>query len=693
MEKKLTLSSLATFILALLVVVFAADFAAAEEPSLKTVSSVVEAATARREWVPFELEVKAMSPLFYRGGGAFLAEDPSGRVIIHAVPQCDTAQIRPGAVMKVAGKTSRCDLKNQKSAVLPFATAVSAVRFDTPAPPVEAKIRDIVAGRYNLEYVTVSGEVKDAFNDDIDPHFSFLVLVQEGASIYVPIRRPEKAQAGLARLIGAEVSVAGIVHGNDGTGARRYADVTMFCGGFDSVRVLREANGMDGVPQLEDARSLNPAAISTMERRRATGRVVAVWGGGRFLMKTAEGELMRIELADGEPPRCGEMVEAAGFPETDLFNVNFGSALWRPAPTAVAPPPDDPPEEVSASDIVTNAVGMKVVNSALFGKAVTLEGVVLRVAPDGGGRVMLESCGYAVPVDCSTCPKAFADVGAGYRVTVSGVVVFDADNWHANDIFPRINEVAIAIKGPDDVHVVSRPSWWTAGRLLFVIGILAVAIAVVLFRAHMAKAASKLRLDERTRLAAELHDYISQDMTAISYQVTAARRTREDDPAECSARLDTAERMLGSCRTELRRCLWDLRNEALDERDMAKAVKASIAPISCGARTSVEMDIPRSRLDDSTMHTLLSVVRELVSNAVKHGRAATVSVRGEIAGDTLSLTVSDDGAGFDAAKAPGMGEGHFGLAGVRERAARHGGMVSIDSAPGRGTCVKVTMSI
>ena len=335
---------------------------------------------------------------------------------------------------------------------------------------------------------------------------------------------------------------------------------------------------------------------------------------------------------------------------------------------------------------------------------------MLNVSESAEGRILMESGGFAIPVDASACPSAFDGVVAGCHVSVAGVFVFDADNWRANDIFPKIHDVAVVVRTSSDVRVLSRPSWWTAGKLIFVIGLLAAAIAVVLiwngslrvlaerrgqalYRVRMAKSASELRLDERTRLATELHDYISQDMTAISYQVTAARRSRGVDDAACEAHLDTADRMLASCRTELRRCLWDLRNETLDERDVAKAVRTSIAPIVGDVAATVDMDVPRKCFDDSTMHTMLSIVRELVANAVNHGCAKSISICGKAFGDVLTIVVSDDGSGFDMTIVPGIDDGHFGLAGVRERASRHEGDVSVESAPGKGTRITVSLHL
>ena len=91
------------------------------------------------------------------------------------------------------------------------------------------------------------------------------------------------------------------------------------------------------------------------------------------------------------------------------------------------------------------------------------------------------------------------------------------------------------------------------------------------------------------------------------------------------------------------------------------------------------------------MHTILSIVRELVVNAIRHGKATHVWIAGEHHNGRITFSVRDNGCGFNAALAPGPQDGHFGLQGVRERVNEAGGSMDIASSPGDGT--KVTISI
>ena len=199
-----------------------------------------------------------------------------------------------------------------------------------------------------------------------------------------------------------------------------------------------------------------------------------------------------------------------------------------------------------------------------------------------------------------------------------------------------------------------------------------------LFQEQIERVEADLRTEERTRLAVELHDTLAQNLTGVSMEIEAGH-------------VDIAARTLKSCRDELRNCLWDLRSQALEEKDMSAAVLRTLQPIVNTERVKVRFNVPRQKFSDNTAHALLRTIRELVVNALRHGNAQTVKVAGSIDGETILCSVTDDGCGFDPDESPGILQGHFGLQGVRERIAQLGGTFTIESAPGKGT--KATIRI
>ena len=110
-------------------------------------------------------------------------------------------------------------------------------------------------------------------------------------------------------------------------------------------------------------------------------------------------------------------------------------------------------------------------------------------------------------------------------------------------------------------------------------------------------------------------------------------------------------------------------------------INASLA----GVAVAVRFNVPRERISDNTAHAILRIIRELATNAVRHGKANRIDITGAIRNGRLDLRVRDNGFGFDPDSRPGVGEGHFGLQGVAERVRRLDGEMRIDSRVGSGT--------
>ena len=175
-------------------------------------------------------------------------------------------------------------------------------------------------------------------------------------------------------------------------------------------------------------------------------------------------------------------------------------------------------------------------------------------------------------------------------------------------------------------------------------------------------------------------------------EIDTALRGDEPLPSAAAQHMGRALRTIDSCRGELRNCLWDLRSQALEEEDMNKAIRLTLSQTIGKANLSVRFNVPRSRFTDNTAHTLLRIIRELAANAVRHGHATEIKVAGSIENDVLKFSVRDNGCGFDPDACPGVLDGHFGLQGVRERVASFEGSIRIESAPGKGTRVSVSIN-
>ena len=171
----------------------------------------------------------------------------------------------------------------------------------------------------------------------------------------------------------------------------------------------------------------------------------------------------------------------------------------------------------------------------------------------------------------------------------------------------------------------------------------------------------------------------------------SAAESLSGDRQTAEENLRLAMKTVDSSREELRNCIWDLRNQALDEKDMNVAIPRTVQPHVSGAALTVRFNVPRALLSDNTTHALLRIIRELATNAVRHGGAKSIRIAGALEDGRILFSVTDDGRGFDPDDHPGIAEGHFGLQGVAERVRRLGGRMTVESAPGRGARIALSL--
>jgi signal transduction histidine kinase len=131
----------------------------------------------------------------------------------------------------------------------------------------------------------------------------------------------------------------------------------------------------------------------------------------------------------------------------------------------------------------------------------------------------------------------------------------------------------------------------------------------------------------------------------------------------------------------------------LDESNFKRAVDITLRPIVKGIKCNVTMQFSRLPFNDTSTHIILSILRELSSNAVSHGKATILSISGVIKSHRLIFTVRDNGCGFDPSSAPALDDGHFGLEGIRMRLRQLSGMIEISSAPNEGTVITLSLPV
>jgi signal transduction histidine kinase len=207
-----------------------------------------------------------------------------------------------------------------------------------------------------------------------------------------------------------------------------------------------------------------------------------------------------------------------------------------------------------------------------------------------------------------------------------------------------------------------------------------------------ASAAHAIRESEKTRIARELHDELAQSLTAIKMDATWIREAMPRDADAVRARLDDMLGLLDTTVAATRRIASDLRPLLLDDLGLVPAIEWLTHNFSqrhgVPCRLSLDEDV---ELGEPYATAVFRIVQESLVNVAKHAGASRVDVRIERTGEAVMLEVADDGAGFspDAPRKTGS----LGLMGLRERARLLRGTVEIDTAPGRGTRIRVAIPV
>ena len=588
--------------------------------------------------------------------------------------------------------------------------ALETVGRADPPPPSDITLEALLRDRPFFTPIRTEGIVEDIQQDDTALD-SFLLTLRSGSSrIQVTFSSEERRHIpDFDKLLNAKIVLTGVYFDRISS-SRPFHGPVFVLTDAGSIRII-ESNPADlfSLPALVSGEATAPADIAELGLRTLSGTVLACWERKHVLLKSNLG-LHRLTLAFGvTPPPVGSSVQIVGQPETDYYRINFTSVRYRRR--AGAPSATDERACGSVNEGLSKlfhvAGGKTVYHDNAYGRLFRVRGTLTSRSDTALSLLVGE---FPVEVDATSCPDVLSSLRPGSVLGITGVCVHDIDNWRPGTFQPPTKGYRLVLRDARDLSVVRVPSWWTPARLGSVIaGLLALLVGSLvwnrmlnrlvirrsreLLRERLARLASDLRIGERTRLAVELHDSLSQNLTGVTFQIASAQNAigTADDTAK--ARLETAGRILKSCHAELRNVLSDLRSSALEERDFSAAVRLVLKELSGNAAVDVRFDVPRARIPDSTAHALLCIVRELVANAVRHGQASRISVTGMLADGTLTCTVKENGRGFDPAHRPGPSQGHFGLDGIRTRVGHLSGTFEIASSPGHGSQAVLTLPI
>ena len=670
---------------------------------LTNCADVAAAAFEKRSGTPFEIVGSVLRDDKNGAPHLNIADDTGGATIVDIENDPKWNSVRDGDILRIHGivQLSTNGLTSARCRRL------TILGHEDPAPPVAMDFSAFNSGRLDCRRINACGKLMEVFTDEIDPRYVYASLNCQGNIVYLTFRSDSISKEDLLRLRDAVITVTGTVLKYI-TVARRSLGRIISCQSLANIEInAPPPSDVFDVPPIPIEISNAATEILSMGRRRTEGTVIAVRSNRRIYLREKANATRCVTLATDKIPCYGDKIEVAGLPETDFYRINLTDADWRHLESSSFS--IGQAKQTSIANLLTDEQGHPCIKHSYHGQLIRIEGLVIdQPRIESFQNILtLKDGDLTISIELTSAKDVLKETSVGCRISVTGICIVDTETWRPTAGFPHATGIVIVPRDADDIQVLSRPPWWTPRRFLILVLILFILLIAILgwnrflqtmikrkshqlLREQLAKERVALRVSERTNLAVELHDALSQNLTGLAFQLATAKSALAADPTSLPRHLDTAERMLVSSRTELKRCLTDLRDNTLDEKDFDAAIRRTLLPVAGEAKTNISFNVSRQKLNDTTAHSILCIIRELAANAVLHGQATKLDIHGETDGHQLMFSVSDNGAGFDPSSRPGLAEGHFGLDGIRERIEHLNGTILIDSAPGRGTCVTIS---
>ncbi len=638
--------------------------------------------------------------IFHDGETAIWCDKPTGD---------DRSLIRltAGMLVEIEGQTNR-----GHSAPIIQCSRVTVIGTGELPPPRKISLAELNSGVLDCQWVTIDGVGISAQQGNFLKMAGTSLVVSTFGGEFVfnsTAISPEKMES----VIDAEITVTGVClprFNNRGN----VLDSDIMSSVRDGLRVTKEANKNPFDSNKVTLGSLFEfdSVWSPTHRKVVTGTVTACEPGHQIFITDGLHNL-RVIPQTFDIFAIGEIIQCAGFLEMEANFPVLRTSIIQSIGTDKPPVPNVvTPETVLSLQLLAPNSHQRDYQAGL----VRLTGNLIAVEDQLGKpfQLILDADGSLVPVTLASFqpPRHLRNIRPGSTLEVTGICsIRTSDRPEVNRVLSA-ESFEIRLRSPQDVTVLSAASWWNATRLLLLLAgtvalLLASLLVIFWMRRRIAQRGAELAearrekdalelvaattKQERTRVAADLHDTLEQSLAGVALQLRAIETARTQDLAERN--LSLATQILAQSREDLRRSVWNLRVTDSGVTLLRDELRKICLAIFSGTPITAEVGgkgIER-KLDVLTTDNLIMISKEAMTNALKHGNPNRIQIDVDYTAQSVSIAVSDDGCGFDSEKVAGTHQGHFGLTGMKERVRRIGGELVLESKPDHGTRVEVTV--
>jgi signal transduction histidine kinase len=374
----------------------------------------------------------------------------------------------------------------------------------------------------------------------------------------------------------------------------------------------------------------------------------------------------------GKSVQIGDAVEVRGDAELHDFSSVLRSAdvrlLWSHTPV--------PPVSVTAAQASTGAFDAQFIET---------EGRLVSEQRIGGSSEVLKldegNQSFVAIAEFPSMAETFNELKVGSRLRLRGICV--TDRAYARNEMP----FALLMRSVEDAQMIEPPPWWNTTHVIeLILGLLTLSIGIQLTYTSIKRSRLRAVMEERERLAMEMHDTLAQSFAGLGFQLEALSGQVEPD-SPMRMQLESTVDMVRSGHAEARRNIAAMRPGNMEQMGLAKALEQAAKTIVQDGPIAIEMSV-RGEVKQIPLRigdTLFRIGQEAIANAVRHAHPRTIQLRLVYGRPSVKLTVRDDGDGFS----PQGETAGFGIRGMKRRADGIAAILRIRSSPGHGTSVAV----
>jgi signal transduction histidine kinase len=575
------------------------------------------------------------------------------------------------------------------------ATAISSLRMmEMPNPP-NRRLADLNTGLYDNQLVEIDGVIRrhrqskskfpTAEYEVVTPDGEFLAFIWN-------ISRTDWHE-----LVDAEVSFRGCAtslynHRAEFRGVR-----VIVSRPEDFIITKAPPPNPFDIPKtpLDQLMSYSPLPPN-LHRHKVQGVVTLAYPGNLIYIQDNNRSLC-VHTADTNVLHmtCGDLVDCVGIPTTSSDFVELDDALARKVGHAQPPIPRDITLDTLFATMSFPRYNTKTTD--FEGMLVSLKATIVEVeeSNDTQQRIFFKAHNrttFAV-LDKPLSEKLHRALKYNPVVQLTGICSLSMERGLPIQTQPEPKDVKLLLRDETDIVIIPGTHWLTpervhnlqisGGILLVCFAITISALLMKIMRYRRQRVTLQMVLEERKRIAADIHDTLEQSIAGVVMQLKAAAQTLPPQSETASGFIQLASQMITNAKADLRNSIWNLRSLSMKHQSLQERVLEMTKTIPSLAFT-IDLTLLNALSETQKIH-LFSIIQESLANTIKHSQATEV----KITATSSSLQIHDNGCGFDQSTIP---YGRFGLAGMNERCLKINATLTIQSTPSQGTTLTVQLN-